>query len=197
MSHSYSWTNERQNNNITRHIAFDSKGRRVTGDRTFDWQIEFKERDRLIPDIKIVHYHNGEQHRKTSRSYHGSAVLLNTTLCNDCGEKMPMHIIEDGIKIIQAEKPMMYGAIAVPDGRMRGLKSLADGWLLSSNKSQKEQSLFHLCAPNHPASLFYGRGIPLSQLTLPPRANCCKTCSRDIPKGVLMALLITRSKIKL
>jgi len=151
------------------------------------WIVGVEERDNLIPNITIEHYHPIKHNKRT--------VKLKDNICS-CGEKPP-NILNAAIETARAEKPSLYAAVDISDGRLRGMKKLAEYWLLSENKVQKEPSLYHICNTNHPAYLYYGRGIPLSQLTMQPRPDRCKTCTMEIPAGIRMALLMKRSKLKL
>jgi len=172
-----------------RTFIYNEKGFRSTSivDES-TWMIMVEERDNLIPNLILEHYHGNSK----------KAVRLNflTYICSSCGEKLP-NILNAAIDTAMAEKPGLYAAVEITDGRLRGMKKLAENWLLNENKNQKEPSLHHICNTTHPAYLYYGRGIPLSHLTLQPRPDCCKTCTVEIPIGIRMALLMTRSKLKL
>lgn len=186
----------------TRTYHFDDNGnfsdKGIGTGRTDRWQVRVAERETLIPEIIIYHIH--------VRSGHATRRLLTSVdvMCS-CGKKLPANILNDIYTINKTQHKHCYSAIERPAyHRLDLLKMLADNWYLDENKKQKEPALFqrepalfHVCSLNHPAYLYYGKGIPISQIAMPPWEDKCKTCHQDIPKGIRMALLLLSKKVSL
>jgi hypothetical protein len=157
------------------------------------WEIDVAEREILIPEITISHTHARSNGFGVNKTYLSSV----DTLCV-CGVKFPLTILDDIYRINKMKHKHCYAAIERGSYyRLDMLKKLAEDWFLDENKKQKEPALFHVCNQNHPGYLYYGKGIPISQIAMPPSEDKCKTCKLDIPKGIRLALLIMSKGIKL
>jgi hypothetical protein len=155
------------------------------------WHISIIDRSQRVPLISIKHIH--ASFLSIKHSYTMNSI---DTLCI-CGKTFPQNIIEDAISMMErSTKTKLYSGIELAGINTRkDLKYLAEDWYL--DKRDKEVCLFHICNENHPAYLYYGKGIPLKYIAWPPRPNCCKTCNKEIPKGVRIALLMMNQKAEL
>jgi len=157
------------------------------------WEVSVAEREILIPEILIYH-----THARTSGIGTTSLWLNSVDAMCLCGQRLPKNILDDVYRINKEKHKHCYAAIERGGYyRLDLLKQLADNWYLDENKKQKEPALFHVCNLNHPAYLYYGKGIPISQIAMPPWPDKCKTCRLDIPKGIRLALLIMSKGISL
>lgn len=166
------------------------------------WNVNVAEREILIPSISIKHCH--PKPLKSSGTRHGTRHGTQTSWLESvdgtcaCGEGFPINILENVYSIIKTKTPQLYGAVERGAYcRLDLLKMLADNWYMDENTQQTEPSLFHVCNDNHPAYLYYGKGIPLSQIAMPPNEDKCKTCRKEIPKGIRIALLMKYKKVRL
>jgi len=161
------------------------------------WDIVVAEREILIPEITIHHIHARSVGSGTTKH-----LLISVDASCVCGKPFPKRILDD-IYAINKKYENCYTAIERGAYyRLDLLKQLADNWYLDSNANSRrvrgqEPALFHICNLNHPAYLYYGRGIPISQIAMPPYPDKCKTCRLDIPKGIRLALLIMSKGITL
>jgi len=181
---------------ITRTYKFDKDGHYAENKegKLGEWEIRIEEREILIPTLVITHIH------ARSNGSGGTKVLLDSvdTTCV-CGSKFPKRILDDVYTINKTKYPKTYASIErAAYYKLNSLKQLAEQWFLDENdKQQPEPSLFHVCNEYHPAYMYYGKGIPLSQIAMPPWPDKCKTCHVDIPKGIRVALLMMHKRIKL
>lgn len=182
----------------TRTYHFDDKGtfsenKRIATGSPGTWEVTVAEREVLIPEILIYHIHARLGHTGTSKH-----LLTSVDIMCGCGKKLPANILSDIYQINKTQYKHCYSAIERGAYyRLDLLKILADNWYLDENKNQREPALFHVCSLNHPAYLYYGKGIPISQIAMPPWEDKCKTCHQDIPKGIRLALLILSKKVSL
>lgn len=179
----------------TRRYDFDGEGNfadKLKGNVGI-WEVTVAEREILIPEVTIQHIHARSGGIGTIRH-----SLISVDIMCVCGKQFPKNILEDVYRINKKEHKHCYAAIERGAYyRLDLLKQLAEDWYLDSNEKQKEPALFHICNPHHPAYLYYGKGIPISQIAMPPYPDKCKTCRQDIPKGIRLALLIMSKGIKL
>jgi len=157
------------------------------------WEVNVAEREILIPDIDIHHIHARSSGSGTTKRWLNSV----DSVCV-CGKRFPLRILDDIYTINRTKYPQTYSALERGSYyRLTDLKKLSDQWYLDENKKLPAPSLFHVCNEYHPAYLYYGKGIPLSQIAMPPWPDKCKTCRVDIPKGIRVAMLMMKAKIKL
>lgn len=179
----------------TRTYHFDDNGtfskKRIVTGSPGTWEVTVAEREILIPEIIIFHIH---ALASRTTNYSVPSFLKSIDIGCSCGKKLPANILND----IYTKHKHCYSAIERPAYyRLDLLKMLADNWYLDENKQQKKPALFHVCNLNHPAYFYYGKGIPISQIAMPPWEDKCKTCHQDIPKGIRMALLLLSKRISL
>lgn len=178
-----------------RHMRSDDilEQARASGPTEYNkWHVNVTEQRDTTPDIKIRHIHAPFKNLPAP----GTSLPSIDMPCT-CGKTLPPNIIEEAISL--TEKSMrrsLYAGVDIPFfNRNKDMKYLATNWFLDTR--YKRQFLFHICNENHPAYLYYGRGIPLNQVAWPPHPNVCKTCKVEIPKGVLVALLMMNQKVSL
>lgn len=203
--------------------CFDENGHLITSiEKEGQWEVQVGERELLIPSIEVRHWHArpaagarrsptpGTTYTYSNTSY--TYLKSIDTMCI-CGVTFPKRIIEDVVTIVKRRIPSLYAAIersgtyvaagVVHSGKR---KVLAKDWYLIESPLSNEavaglalsaSNLFHICNDNHPAYLYYGRGIPLYQIAMPPDPGCCKTCRMEIPKGIRISLLMMNQKVKL
>lgn len=158
------------------------------------WEISVGDRELLIPDIAIQHLTNPQNGSGTVKhflpSVDGRCV---------CGSSFPLRILDSVYSINRDKFKHCYGAVEHSGYySLEKFKKLSEEWYLDEKKEQKEPSIFHVCNDNHPAYLYYGKGIPLSQIAMPPWPDKCKTCRVDIPTGVRIAsLMFGKRKLKI
>lgn len=179
----------------TRTYVFDSDGNfagNKQGTNVALWEIHVEEREVLIPDIIISHIHIRSAYTGSGSK---SRLLASVDLPCECGAVFPRKILDQIVQINRSKYPYVYGAIERPYAyNINRLKRLSEEWYLDN---RDEPALFHVCNDNHPAYLYYGKGIPLRQIPMPPWPDKCKTCRVDIPKGIRGALLVLNKKVKL
>lgn len=156
------------------------------------WLVEITERSQRVPIFRIKHIHVG-----SARSIRQQILLTSIDGTCTCGKTFPQSTIEDVIQRYEkSARSKLYSGIELPNiNTRRDLKYLAEDWYL--DKRDKEICLFHICNENHPAYLYYGKGIPINYIAWPPRPNRCKTCNVEIPKGVRIAVLMMNQKAEL
>lgn len=178
---------------------FDAGGNLITkGNVVPEWELQIAERENLIPKLKIFHRHYGSRRQYENTTDARTLLKSIDTMCV-CGVQFPktlMDTLQNRILFMHKE---LYTAIQ-HSSWISGMRNLSEEWLLDERNfpPYKEPAvLYHICNENHPAYFFYGRGIPISEIAMPPYEDRCKTCKTHIPKGIRVALLMKHQKIKL
>ena len=181
---------------------FDAGGNLITkGNIAPVWELQLAERETLIPKIKIFHCHYISRSKLTKLTMDTSVTQLKSIdkPC-DCGVEFPKTAIMDVfIGKVLFMHHQLYTSIQ-HSSWISGMKNLSNEWLLDERSLppyREPAVLYHICNDNHPAYFFYGRGIPIAEIAMPPYEDKCKTCKCDIPKGIRIALLMKHQNIKL